>query len=166
LIENLFGVAEAVGAAGAGFLITRRWYLTLAIFGGQLLIFLVHPLTQYIPLWTLWDTYIGFLAILPASYFVRRLEGHRSDPARLVPAVALIALVAVELDVMVRVFMLIVGGLYQLYPIPVEAFPAIFIAGAIQTPLETAYTVAATAMIGVPVLMALEKSKVLRWPLS
>ena len=166
LIENLFGVAEAIGAIGSGFLITRRWYLTVAIFGGQLLIFLFHPLTRYIPLWTLWDTYIGFLAILPAAYFVRRLKGHRSEPSRLIPVTALIALVAVELDVMVRIFMLIVGGLYQAYPIPLEALPAIFIAGAIQTPVETAYTVAATTMIGVPVLMALEKSKVLRWPLS
>lgn len=166
LVENLFGVAEAIGAAGAGFLITRRWYLTLVIFGGQLLIFLFHPLTRCIPLWTLWDTYIGFLAILPASHFVRRLEGHRSEPGRLVPAIALIALVAVELDVMVRVFMLIVGGLYQVYPIPLEALPAMFIAGAIQTPLETAYTMVATTTIGIPVLMALEKSKVLRWPLS
>lgn len=65
----------------------------------------------------------------------------------MVPVVAFVAFVAVELDVMVRIFMLIVGGLYQVYPIPVEALPAIFIAGAIQTPLEAAYTVAVATVV-------------------
>jgi hypothetical protein len=63
-IENFFGIAEAVGALGAGFLITRRWYFTAGIYGGQLLAFLLHPLARYIPLWTLWDTYLGFIAIV------------------------------------------------------------------------------------------------------
>jgi hypothetical protein len=80
--------------------------------------------------------------------------------------VGLVAFVAVELDAMVRVFMLIVGGLYQVYPIPIEALPAIFVAGAIQTPLEAAYSVAVATVVGVPVLIALEKSKMLSWPLS
>jgi len=62
--------------------------------------------------------------------------------------------------------MLIVGGLYQVYPIPIEALPAIFVAGAIQTPLEAAYSVAAAVVVGVPALIALEKSRMLSWPLS
>jgi hypothetical protein len=165
-IENLFGIAEAVGALGAGFLITRKWYVTAAIYAAQLLAFLMHPLVRYIPLWTLWDTYLGFLAIFPASLLVRKLQNGRLSASRLVPVVGLVAFVAVELDVMVRIFMLIVAGLYQVYPIPVGALPAIFIAGAIQTPVEAAYSVASAILVGVPALIALEKSRMLSWPLT
>jgi hypothetical protein len=165
-IENLFGVAEAVGALGAGFLISRKWFLTAGIYGVQLLAFLVHPLARHIPLWTLWDTYLGFVAVFAAAFLVRRVQDARLSAPRLAPVVAFVAFVAVELDVMVRIFMLIVGGLYQVYPIPIEALPAIFVAGAIQTPVEAAYSVLAAIVVGVPVLIALEKSRMLSWPLS
>jgi hypothetical protein len=165
-IENLFGIAEAVGALGAGFLISRRWYLTAGIYAVLLAAFLVHPLAGHIPLWTLWDTYLGFLAVFPAAFLASRLRRPLVSKARLVPVVGLVAFAAVELDVMVRVFMLIVGGLYQVYPIPIEALPALFVAGAVQTPIEAAYSVAACVLVGVPVLIALEKSKMLIWPLS
>jgi len=164
-IENLFGIAEAVGALGAGFLMSRKWFLTAGIYGVQLLAFLAHPLARHIPLWTLWDTYLGFVAVFAVAFLVRRVQDARLSVPRLAPVVALVAFVAVELDVMVRIFMLIVGGLYQVYPIPIEALPAIFVAGAIQTPLEAAYSVLAAVVVGVPVLIALEKSRMLSWPL-
>jgi len=164
-IENLFGIAEAVGALGAGFLMSRKWFLTAGIYGVQLLAFLAHPLARHIPLWTLWDTYLGFVAVFAVAFLVRRVQDARLSVPRLAPVVALVAFVAVELDVMVRIFMLIVGELYQVYPIPIEALPAIFVAGAIQTPLEAAYSVLAAVVVGVPVLIALEKSRMLSWPL-
>jgi hypothetical protein len=165
-IENLFGIAEAVGALGAGFLVSRKWYLTAGIYGALLVVFLVHPLARQIPLWTLWDTYLGFMAVFVAAFFVRRIRDDKTIASRLLPAIALVAFVSVELDVMVRVFMLTVGGLYQLYPIPVSLLAGIFIAGAFQTPLEAAFCVLASTLVGVPVLIALEKSKMLSWPLS
>jgi hypothetical protein len=165
-IENLFGIAEAIGALGAGFLISRRWYLTAGIYAVLLAAFLAHPLTMHIPLWTLWDTYIGFAGVFAAAFLVHRLQATKLSPHRLVPAVGLVAFVAVELDALVRVFMLIVGGLYQAYPIPIEALPSIFVLGAIQTPLEAAYVVIVAIVVGVPVLIGLEKSRILSWPIS
>ena len=165
-IENLFGIAEAVGALGAGFLVTRKWYLTAGIYGALLLVFLIHPLAGRIPLWTLWDTYLGFLAVFVATVLVRRIRDHRLNASRLVPAIALVAFVSAELDVMVRVFMLTVGGFYQLYPIPVDLLAGIFIAGAFQTPLEGAVCVLASTLVGVPALIALARGRILDWPLS
>jgi hypothetical protein len=165
-IENFFGIAEAVGALGAGFLVTRKWYLTGGIYGALLLAFLVHPLTRLIPLWTLWDTYLGFMAVFVAAFLVRRTRDDMASARRLVPTVAVIAFVSVELDVMVRVFMLIVGGLYKLYPIPVALLAGIFIAGAFQTPVEAVFCILTSTLVGVPALVALEKSKMLRWPFS
>ena len=165
-VENLFGIAEAVGALGAGFLVARKWYLTAGIYGVLLLAFLAHPLARQIPLWTLWDTYLGFMAVFIAAFLVRRMRDGKSGASRLVPTTAVIAFVSVELDVMVRVFMLIVGGLYQLYPIPVGLLAGIFIAGAVQTPLEAIFCVLASTLVGVPALIAIEKGKILSWPLS
>lgn len=165
-IENLFGIAEPVGALGAGFLFTRRWYLTAAIYGIQLVLFLADPVARSIPLWTLWDTYLGFLVVFGAALLLRRLGRAELGSSRLVPIVALTAFAAVELDVMVRIFMLIVGRLYQLYPIPTEILPGIFIAGAIVTPVEAAYSVCAATVIGVPLLIALRKIGILQWPPS
>jgi hypothetical protein len=165
-IENLFGIAEAVGALGAGFLVTRKWYLTAGIYGALLLAFLAHPLARQIPLWTLWDTYLGFIAVFVAASLVRRTKDETASASRLVPTVAAIAFASVELDAMVRIFMLIVGGLYQLYPIPVGLLAGIFIAGAFQTPVEAAFCVLASTLVGVPALVVLKRSKMLRWPLS
>jgi len=165
-IENLFGIAEAAGALGAGFLVSRKWYLTAGIYAVLLLGFLTHPLARQIALWTLWDTYLGFIAVFVAAFFVRRICDNKSSASTLVPAIALVAFVSVELDVMVRVFMLTVLGLYQLYPIPASLLAGLFIAGAFQTPLEAAFCVLASTLVGVPVLIALEKGRILSWPLS
>jgi len=57
-------------------------------------------------------------------------------------------------------------GLYQTYGLPMQAWSTIFIAGAFQTPLEAVYSVAIASVVGVPVLIALKRAKILEWPLS
>jgi hypothetical protein len=164
-IENLFGFAEALGALGAGLLITKRWWAVTVIYGVLLASFLVHPFAREVPLWTLWDTYLGILAIFPAAIAIKRTDLGHPNAKTLMPAVALIAFVAVELDAMTRIFMLAVLGLYQLYGLPSSAWSAIFIAGAFQTPTEAVYSVLIAAIVGVPVLIALRTANILDWPL-
>jgi hypothetical protein len=165
LVENFFGVAETVGAMAAGLLFTRRWKIVLVIYAVLLGAFMMHPLARIIPLWTLWNVYIASIATFPAGYYVRKLfRSH--DSKLLLPVVALIAFVSVELDVMVRVFILIVLGLYQVYPIPVELLPEIFVAGAFTTPIEAAYVMTICSAVGVPLLVAVERSRVLRWQIG
>jgi hypothetical protein len=161
----VFGIAEAVGALGAGFLVTRKWYLVGGLYGIQLAAFLLHPIARHVPLWTLWDIYLGFLAIPVAAFLVGRMRHHEQDTLRLALAVAVVSFVTVELDAMVRVFMLTVMGLYQMYPIPMAMLPLLFLAGAIQTPIEAAYGVATSVVVGVPALIALRKSHLVDWPL-
>jgi hypothetical protein len=164
-LENFFGFAEAMGALGAGFLITRRWWAVTTIYGAFLAAFLIHPFAREVPLWTLWDTYLGFLATFPAAIAVKRADLKRPSAKTLLPAVALITFVAVELDAMTRIFMLADLGLYQLYGLPWNAWSAIFIAGAFQTPIEAAYSVLIASIVGVPVLIALRAARILDWPL-
>lgn len=165
-IENFFGVAEAVGALGAGLMIKRRWWIVSLIYGVLLASFLGHPFAQTVPLWTLWDTYLGFLAIFPAAVLVRRLDAGKPSAKGLLPATAFVTLVALELDAITRIFMLADLGLYQVYGLPGDAWTAIFIAGAFQTPIEAAYSIAIAALVGTPVLIALKRSGLLDWPLT
>ena len=163
-VENFFGFAEAVGALGAGLLASRRWWVVAMLYGALLAGFLFHPFAREVPLWTLWDTYLGFLAIFPTAIAIRRLNTNLNAKV-LAPVMALITFVSVELDAMTRIFMLADLGLYQLYGIPSNAWSAIFIAGAFQTPIESLYSMVIAAVVGVPVLIALRSAKILDWPL-
>ena len=165
-IENFFGLAEACGAMAAGLLATRKWLPVTLLYGGFLSSFLISPFARIVPLWTLWDTYLGFLACFPAAILLRKTTPSEAVGKVLVMTVALISFIAVELDAMTRIFMLAVLGLYQVYGLPNSAWGVVFIAGAVQTPIEAAYTVGLMIAIGVPALTALRKSRILDWPVS
>ena len=165
-IENFFGFAEGMGALAAGLLAAKRWRTTAIIYGALLVSFLATPFARQVPLWTLWDTYLGFLVIFPAAIIVRRTDFKNLRAKTLVTPMALITFVAVELDAMTRLFMLADLGLYQLYGLPAGAWSTVFIAGAFQTPIEAVYSVIVASVVGVPVLIALRAAKILDWPIS
>ena len=165
-IENFFGFAEGMGALGAGLLVTRRWWAVSTIYGALLAAFLASAFARVIPLWTLWDTYLGFFAAFPAAFFVKRTDLMHPEPKSLIPAIALVTYVAVELDAMMRLFMLADLELYQLYGLPAGAWSTIFIAGALQTPIEAVFSVLIATVVGGPVLIALRAAKILDWPIS
>jgi len=165
-IENFFGFAEGAGALGAGFLATKRWWVAAIIYGGMLVAFLVSSFARQIPLWTLWDTYLGFVAIFPAARVAKKTDFKLPRAKSLTPAIALITFVAVELDAMTRLFMLADLGLYQMYGLPPGAWFTVFIAGAFQTPIEAVFSVLVASAVGGPVLTALRTSKILDWPMS
>ena len=165
LIENFFGFAEGIGALGAGFLAKGRWKPVAIVYIILLGAFLVHPVAKIVPLWTLWDIYLAFIALIVVGLLFKGIFVRR-DPKGLPFRIGFIAFIAVELDVLFRIFMLIPLGLYKLFPIPLELMPEIFIAGAFTTPLEAGYTVVISSIIGSAVLIALDKSGILRWPIT
>jgi hypothetical protein len=164
MVENFFGFAEGVGALGAGLMAKGRWRHVALLYIVLLGAFLVHPVARIVPLWTLWDIYLAFTVLVASGLLFKGLF-NRGDPKGLTLRVGVTAFIAVELDVLFRIFMLIPLGLYRLYPIPLELMPEIFIAGAFTTPLEAGYTVAISSVIGPAVLMALNKSGI-RWPIT
>jgi hypothetical protein len=168
LLSVAFGMGEAVAALMAGLIFKKKWSLVLVIYSAMLAAFLADPLTWSVPLplWTLWDTFLAFFMIVPAHLVVRRAlaEGKRAE--RLGAAVALTTFVSTEADMLFRIFLLIPLGFYALYPIPVEILPVVFTLGAVVTPLEAALSTVATTMLAVPVLLAIERSGAISWPLT
>ncbi|MBS7644928.1 MAG: hypothetical protein QXR65_05425 [Candidatus Bathyarchaeia archaeon] len=163
-VENFFGFAEGIGALGAGLLAKGRWRPVAFLYAILFAAFLVHPVARVVPLWTLWDIYLAFTTLLVSGLLFKAVLNRR-DPKGLPIRVGVTAFVAVELDVLFRIFMLIPLGLYRLYPIPLELMPEIFIAGAFTTPLEAGYTVVVCGVVGPAVLLALDKIGV-RWPIT
>jgi len=168
LLGIAFGMGEPVAALVAGLMFRRKWPLVVLAYAAMLGIFIADPLTwsARIPLWSLWDTFLAFLLIFPTNIVVRGALDHRGSAKGLGPAVCMTAFVSTEADMLFRIFLLVPLRFYALYPIPVEAFPAIFIMGALVTPIEALLSMIVSTVLAVPVLLAIERSKVILWPMK
>jgi len=161
----IFGIAEPIGALVAGLVFKGKWKVGLAVYVAMLAAYFLHPLGRTLPAWCLWDIYIAFILIFVSPIIVRRALEDKANPKKLAPALALTSFISVEADVLTRIFLLIPVGLYKLMWTE-EALPAIWIAGAIETPIESIISVIAAVIIGAPLLIALVKGKILEWPLT
>jgi len=168
LLSVAFGMGEPMAALIAGLMFRRKWPLVLLAYSVMLGIFLIDPLTwsARLPLWSIWNTFLASLLILPTHIVVRRSLEHRENAKMLGPAVCLTTFISTEADMLFRIFLLVPLGFYAIYPIPVEILPAVFVMGAIVTPIEAALSMFFGTILAVPILLAIERSKVIQWPLE
>jgi hypothetical protein len=161
----MFGIiAEPLGVVAAAFLARQRWKETALIYGIMLAAYFVHPYGRLLPLWTILDLLAAFALIYPVSKIGKWVW--ESHGLRFPVAVTLIAFVSTVADSMTRVFMLVPGGLYSVLWPSYEAFISTFIAGAIESYIEDLFVCIATLVVGVPLLISLQKLLGLRQPLS
>lgn len=162
----IFGLAEPVGALAAGLTIRGRWKALLALYVALLAAYFAHPLGRSLPAWCLWDTYIA-LALSPVGpRLAKRALDARDDPRVLAMSMAFTALLSVEADVLFRIFLLVPAGLYVLMGVSEATLRLWWLAGALETPIESAISVLIAVAMGVPVLASLERGRVLKWPLT
>jgi len=165
-LDLIFGIAEPVGALAAGLMFTGRWKATFAVYAAMLAAYFIHPLGRTLPAWCLWDVYIAFALIFIAPAVLGRAMRDKADAGKLLPALALTAFIGIEADVLTRIFIFIPLGFYKLMGITEAALPAIWVAGAVETPIESVISVIASVTVGVPLLVALTKGRILNWPLT
>ena len=165
-LDPVFGIAEPVGALVSGLAFKGKQLQVFTVYGALLLAYFLHPVGRRLPAWCLWDIYIAFAAIPLTGPTARRLRQSRGNPKALMPSVVLSSFIGVEADVLVRIFMFIPLGLYSLMGVPEEALPAIWVAGAFETPIESAISVLASTLLLVPLLKVLEDGRIIRWPLT
>ena len=166
----IFGViAEPLGVMMCGLLAKGKWQTALPVYGVALAAYFAHPFGQWFPLWTVADTLIALVLIYPAA----RMGKWVSEPnvKRLTVSLILISFIGIATDALVRIFMFIPGGLYLLFPpppgVPVPDFIyGIFVAGAIDSFIEDALIVTVSFIVGVPLLIALQKVPGFKYPLS
>ncbi len=162
----LFGISEPVGALTAGLAFKGRWKIILTVYAAMLSAYFIHPLGRRLPAWCLWDVYLATVSIPLVRVFYRRMVSDRLNPKTLLPAVALTSFIGVEADTLTRILLFVPCNLYKLMGVPEEALPYIWMAGAIQTPIESAVSVLVSTTVGIPTLIALLRGRVLEWPLT
>lgn len=152
----IFGIGEPIGALTTGLIAQKKWAHAFLLYTGMLITFFAYPLTSAIPLWTLWDTYIAYTSILVFAAISR---------TRLIQKLPIFlgfaAFIGTEADVLTRIFILIPLNGYQWWGISSLDLPYIFMLGAFQTPIEAIITVAATIIIGLPLVKTLQKTQTL-----
>jgi hypothetical protein len=162
----MFGlVAEPIGVMAAGFLAKGRWKEIALVYGVMLTAYFIHPYGRMLPLWTILDLLIAFVLVYPVSKIGKWLW--REDAKRLPIALLLIAFVSTVADSLTRVFLLVPGGLYELFGLSYDALAyEWFIPGAVGSYIEDLLVSIATLIAGVPLLISLRKILHLEQPLS
>jgi len=158
-------IPGVVGAFTAGALLKGRWKLVAVTFGAVLVGFMAHPSGPAVFLYANWDKLVALGLVYPASLLVVRGMRNRESVKAMMPTIGLISLIATEIDGAT-------GNLIFL----LEAEPIFGLTGEMLPPLFIPYTFldpAVRVLVGVvcglvltPVLVATEKTNMLKWPLT
>ena len=158
-------VPGVVGAFGAGMLMKRRWKPVAATMLAILVCFLAHPVGPSIYLYANWDKTIALILVYPVSRFANRRLSERTSAKSLMPAIGLIALIATEMDGATGnlVFLLEAGPVFGL---TAQMLPPLFIPYAFLDAGVRVIVGIVCAIVLTPVLIAVEKASLLKWPLT
>jgi len=187
LYEFIFTLGAPIGAMISGFLFRKEWKTVLSYFTALLAIYffppigwqhplwsmwgpshrfaiLYHsePISWQLPLWGMWDTYLAYVILIVASIFIVKLKSWNLQSKELAHIVALCVFIGLEADVLFRIFVFIPCQTYKLfYDLGVETLRAIWIAGAVETPIKVALSIVVTTIIGPPLIKVLRKMNIL-----
>ena len=159
-VMYFFGLGEPLGALTAGLIFKGKHYQVLAIYTIMLAAYFLHPLGRTLPAWCLWDVYAACALIVISLLLWKTVENRK--PLKLF----LTSFIGIEADVLWRIFLFIPLEFYKALGFSEEALPVIWIAGAFETPVETAISVVVTLTVGLPLLKAIEKSKLINYPVT
>lgn len=154
----MFGiVAEPISVLLAGFLSQGKWKPAVLAYTGMLLAYFAHPFGRMLPLWTILDILFAFIIIYPAAKLSDRLYGTSLKQMSL--SLVLISFVCTATDSLVRVFLLIPGGLHVMFSdfSTFQNLQNIFEVAALSSYIEDTLVVVVSLVVGVPLLIALSK---------
>jgi uncharacterized membrane protein len=159
----MFGlIAEPVSVLMAGFLAKGRWRIVLGAYVVMLSAYFIHPFGRALPLWTILDVLLALLLIYPAAKFSQNL--FKTDVKRLSVALVSVSFICIATDSLVRIFLLVPSGFYTLFPDffgSFEGLYGIFVLAAVDSYVEDLLVVLVSFFVGVPLLLAVSKLKIL-----
>jgi len=158
-------VPGVVGAFGAGMLAKGKWKPVAATMLVVLLGFLVHPWGPPVFLYANWDKTVALFLVYPVYRFAGPRLSERRSIKSLAPAIGLIALIGTEMDGATGnlVFLLEAGPLFGLNAgmLPAMFIPYTFLDAGVRVLVGIVCAIVLT-----PVLVAVEKANLLKWPLT
>ena len=158
-------IPGVIGAFGAGMMMKRRWKPVAAALTLVLLGFVAHPAGPSVYLYANWDKTIALLLVYPVYRFANRRLSERGSVKALMPAVGLIALIGTEMDGATGnlIFLFEAGPMFGLTPamLPAMFIPYTFLDAGVRVLVGIVCAIVLT-----PVLVAVEKANLLKWPLT
>ena len=146
-------------------LLKAKWKVVVILFAAILVAFFIHPFGSDIFLYANWDKAIALALVYPVSVLVKRQIGNRQSVKALTPIVALVSLIATEMDGATGnlVFLLEAEPFFGLKK---EMLPALFIPYTLLDPGSRILVAVVCALVLTPVLVAAERAHLLKWPLT
>jgi hypothetical protein len=152
----MFGIiAEPASVLFTGFLVKGRWKPVLLSYGAMLVLYFLNPEGIILPVWTIADVLIAALLIYPIAQLSNRFTTMKLKAFS--SFLALVSFVCVATDSLLRIFMFIPCGLYNLYAIDSNTLYGIFVGAAVNSFVEDLIAVAVSVSVCVPLIMTLLK---------
>jgi hypothetical protein len=156
--EFLFMLGAPLGAAIAALVYQQRWRAPVAVYSGLLFAYFLTPVTWLLPLWGIWNTLSAYGLLLLFGLSVSRgwwpMSGGRLQPVRLLLA----AVLGLEADILLRIFILVPGQTYWIFYgwTPAE-LQLIWLSAGIITPINVALAALVVILLGFPLLRLVPK---------
>jgi len=148
-IELLFMLGAPVGAGIAGLAYQQRWRIVFATYSLLLLGYFITPVTWSLSLLGIWDVLVGFVILLAVTVISNLNKTGRELLSSTNLKLILATVIALESDILVRIFILIPGQTYwTYYAMPLELLQGLWIVAGIITPIKVILAALATITIG------------------
>jgi predicted membrane protein len=152
----MFGViAEPLSVLTAGLLSKAKWKPALSIYAVMLASYFVNPLGRALPIWTVLDVLVAGFLLYPVAKLSSNL--FRTEVKRLSVVLGLLSFVVIAMDSLVRVFLLVPVGMYNLFYPDFPTLYGIFVKDAIFSYIEDFIAVTVSLLAGVPLLITVLK---------
>ncbi|RLI60608.1 MAG: hypothetical protein DRO67_08855 [Candidatus Asgardarchaeum californiense] len=158
----VFMLGEPIGAMTAGFLFYRRWKIVFILYTVMLIAYFLTPISWKLPIWGLWDIYVAYILIYPTSVLISKYQRsilNGEINRKTILTLILVSFIALEIDVLTRVFILIPLQFYILLGLTENVLYVLWILGAFETPVENLIGAFVSPTILLPVIKFLSEER-------
>jgi len=154
--ELLFMLGLSIGAAVAGFVYQRRWKPVLGIYTAMLLGYFIYPVTWVLPLFGIWDILVVYGFVLVYSVVTKRGIWTNSNERYNLFLLIFCTVIALETDILFRVFVLVPGQVHWLFGWTPEILYGMWLVAGFITPIKVILAVLVMVTLGRQLLRGLE----------
>lgn len=161
----MFGIiAEPLSVLMIAFLVKRQWLPVVITYSVMLAAYFSHPFGARLPLWTILDVLLAFALIYPVAKLSR--IGVQDNARRLTVSLVLVSFIGTVTDSLTRIFLFVPVGLYAFLGLSFDELFFIFTTGATASYIEDIIVVAVSFLVGVPLLLAIQKIQGFKYPIT
>jgi hypothetical protein len=161
----MFGiVAEPLSVLMIAFLAQRRWLPVFLTYSVMLAAYFSNPFGARLPLWTILDVLLAFALIYPVAKLSR--IGVQNSMQRLTVSLILVSFIGTVTDALTRIFLFVPAGLYAFFGLSFDEVFFTFTTGATASYIEDLIVVVVSFLVGVPLLLAVQKIPGFKYPIT